>query len=276
MNRILELYGVATETAEQDWTTVTTQQLCPYLHGQCTKSRKSAPQITIGSCSVSVGQLGKAVMICPNRLLEQGQIFLDCFHLLTRHEPGNQIHVVPEIAIPGGSVDYFLVSVRQGRVQDFVGLELQTVDTTGTLWPLRQQFLESLSVVPERKGFGMNWKMTAKTTLMQLNHKIQTFEHIGKSLVLVLQDHLLTYMQSEFQFGHVQSARLGDSMQFHIYNFTPSATFAWHIALVKRLSTNAEGVARSLGLQADPRVELEHLTNTLQAKISPATLFRWL
>lgn len=276
MNRILELYGVATETAEQDWTTVTTQQLCPYLHGQCTKSRKSAPQITIGSCSVSVGQLGKAVMICPNRLLEQGQIFLDCFHLLTRHEPGNQIHVVPEIAIPGGSVDYFLVSARQGRVQDFVGLELQTVDTTGTLWPLRQQFLESLSAVPERKGFGMNWKMTAKTTLMQLNHKIQTFEHIGKSLVLVLQDHLLTYMQSEFQFGHVQSARLGDSMQFHVYNFMPSATSAWHIALVERLSTNAEGVARSLGLQADPRIELEHLTNTLQAKISPATLFRWL
>lgn len=276
MNRILELYGVATETAGQDWTIITTQQHCPYLRGQCTKSRKSTPEITIGSCSVMVGRMGKAVMICPNRLLEQGQIFLDCLHLLTRHEPGNQIHVVPEIAVPGGSVDYFLVSVRQGKVQDFVGLELQTVDTTGTVWPLRQQFLAPIADVAEGKGFGMNWKMTAKTTLMQLNHKVQTFEHVGKTLVLVIQDHLLAYMRSEFQFGHVQSARLGDPMQFHAYSFTPLVTGTWHIDLVERLSTNAEGVARSLGLQADPRVELAQLTNVLQAKISSATLFRWL
>jgi len=28
-------------------------------------------------------------------------------------------------AVPGGSVDYFLTSVRSGRVKDFVGIELQ-------------------------------------------------------------------------------------------------------------------------------------------------------
>ena len=80
-------------------------------------------------------------MICPNRLLERKQIFLDCLHLLTLHEPGNELHVVQEVAIPGGSIDFFLVSTRNDKVVDFVAIELQTLDTTGTVWPLRQRFL---------------------------------------------------------------------------------------------------------------------------------------
>ena len=40
--------------------------------------------------------------------------------------------------------------------------------------------------------------MTAKTILVQLNHKIATFEHLSKRLVLVLQDCLLDYMRREF------------------------------------------------------------------------------
>jgi hypothetical protein len=44
-------------------------------------------------------------------------------------------------------------------------------------------------------SFGINWKMTAKTTLVQLHHKIQTFEELGKHLVLVLQDGLMNYMR---------------------------------------------------------------------------------
>ena len=35
----------------------------------------------------------------------------------------------------------------------------------------------------ESKPFGMNWKMTAKTILVQLHHKIETFESINKHLV---------------------------------------------------------------------------------------------
>lgn len=76
-----------------------------------------------------------------------------------------------------------MASVRDGKVRDFVGIELQTLDTTGTVWPERQRFLVSKGIkavaradVQNTKGFGMNWKMTAKTILVQLHHKIQTFE----------------------------------------------------------------------------------------------------
>ena len=79
------------------------------------------------------------MMICPFRLLERNQSFVDCLHLLSAHEPGNVLHVVPEVSVPGGSVDYLLASVRNRRVVDFVGVELQTMDTTGTVWPARQR-----------------------------------------------------------------------------------------------------------------------------------------
>ena len=56
--------------------------------------------------------------------------------------------------------------------------------------------------------------MTAKTILMQLNHKIATFEHVGKRLVLVLQDCLLDYMRRALAFQHIQGVRNGDAMLF--------------------------------------------------------------
>ena len=119
--------------------------------------------------------------------------------------------------MPGGSVDYFLVSARRGKVHDFAGIELQTLDTTGTVWPERQRLLAALNVsrndddLLTRKPFGMNWKMTAKTILMQLHHKIATFEHFNKHLALVTQDRLLQYMEKEFSFAHIKrSALMGD------------------------------------------------------------------
>jgi len=86
----------------------------------------------IGTCTVNYGKENRPIIICPHRLLERRQIFTDCIHLLTLHEPGNEFHIVP-VSIPGGSVDYFLASAHRRKVKDFVGIELQTLDTTGTV-----------------------------------------------------------------------------------------------------------------------------------------------
>lgn len=72
-------------------------------------------------------------MTCPFRLLERRQIFIDCLHLPDGRVPGNELHIVPETRIPGGNVGYLLVSVGDGCVKDFDGIELQTLDTTGTV-----------------------------------------------------------------------------------------------------------------------------------------------
>ena len=278
---ILEFFGVPVQRRRNvKWLETVRVQRCPYLDRKCLKTRKSQAHIAIGTCSLSYGKDRKGVVICPHRLLERKQIFTDCLHLLTRHEPGNELHLVGEISIPGGSVDYVLASLKRGKVVDFVGIELQTLDTTGTVWPERQRLLKQLGLavraqdVSSSKGFGMNWKMTAKTTLVQLHHKVSTFEAVNRHLVLVLQDHLMSYMEHQFSFGHISSARLGDPMHFHSYELRTEGE-RFRIVLARRLSTDTEGIAASLGLKADSNVSLKKLINVIQAKISERTRLRF-
>ncbi len=190
-NNISELFGYPTESDEkQDWNDIISAQTCLFTHARCFKVRKSQPEISIGTCTVRYGRDKKNIIICPYRLLERKQVFTDCLQLLSLHEPGNELHVVSEVSVPGGSVDYFLVSARDRRVKDFAAIEFQTLDTTGTVWPERQRFLSNFRICPDNrevessKTFGMNWKMTAKTILVQLHHKIETFENVNKHLVL--------------------------------------------------------------------------------------------
>jgi hypothetical protein len=269
MSAILELFGQA---KHEDWRAVVEQQNCPFLAKKCVKTRKSSPETSIGTCLVAYGQFDAGIIICPHRLLERQQIFSDCLHLLN-HQPGNQLHIVAEIAIPGGVVDYFLVSAKNQVVKDFVGIELQTLDTTGSLWSERQKFLQArgVDVAPEQpKSFGMNWKMTAKTILVQLHHKIETFEHLGKHLALVVQAPLMSYMRQEFDFSSLQTIRQEDSLHVHVYGL------AQQLSLQERVSTNAAGIAQALGLQADAKIKLQTLQAQLQQKLSEKTLLRLL
>ena len=279
MNKVLELFGHPACSQEEDWSQIVDSQQCPFLGRKCFKVRKSSPSDAIGTCNVLYGKDEQPILICPVRLLERHQVFVDCLHLLTTHEPGNELHIVPEVAVPGGSVDYFLVSAIGKKVKDFVGVELQTLDTTGTIWPERQRLLRDLGVVRKddaensAKPFGMNWKMTAKTILVQMHHKIQTFEHVNRKLVLVLQDCLLDYMRREFDFSGLKgSAVLGDSAHLHSYRLD-NQYGTYRLMLDSRWSTDSEGISKFLGLQAKANIEFEQIITALEEKISTATLF---
>lgn len=249
MSKVIELFGHSTAKSNVDWSKTIDNQYCSYTNKKCYKTRKSEPETAIGTCSVLYGQKCEPIIICPTRLIERKQIFTDCFHLLTNHEPGNELHILSEIGIPGGSVDFFLVSTKLNKVVDFVGIELQTLDTTGTVWPERQRLLKELGVPrnenngeSSNKPFGMNWKMTAKTILVQMHHKIQTFEHLNKKLVLVVQDKLLDYMNREFNFSHMRSpASIGDSMHLHAYAMNQQEDLSYKLTMHSRLSTDVAG-----------------------------------
>jgi hypothetical protein len=280
MNKVVELFGNSTEKRGVNWPKIVAEQHCVYANKRCYKVRKSDPEMSIGTCTVLYGKQPEPIIICPARLIERGQIFTDCFHLLTTHEPGNELHIVPEVSIPGGSVDYFLVSVKDNKIKDFVGIELQTLDTTGTVWPERQRLLKEIGVLRgddagnSDKPYGMNWKMTAKTILVQIHHKVRTFEYVHKKLVLVIQDKLLAYMGREFKFDHLRNhAAIGDSMHLHAYSMSLAPTGSLRLSMAARLSTDADGIGICLGLQAEPRIELEQIIEALQSKISASTRF---
>lgn len=279
-NKVLELFGHSAKRLDINWSEIVANQSCPYTGKSCYKVRKSQANVSIGSCTVLYGKDPNPLVICPSRLTERRQIFIDCLHLLTSHQPGNELHIISEVSIPGGSVDFFLVSAKDGKVKDFVGIELQTLDTTGTVWPERQRLLKEFGLPrsddaeESDKSFGMNWKMTAKTILVQMHHKIVTFEHIGKKLALVVQDKLLEYMSREFNFAHLNSSAVaGDAMHIHAYRLASQPTGDHKLSMSSRISTDSEGIARCLGLQAEARVELDLVIQALELKISPNTLF---
>lgn len=269
MSKVRELFGqYCSEDANIE--SVLENQLCPYNNKKCFKTRKSDSETSIGTCTVNYQN--KDIIICPNRLTEKSQIFVDYLHLLTLHEPGNELYIIPEVTIPGGHVDFFLVSAKNKKVKDFVGIELQTMDTTGTVWPERQRLLDEHGIyVPKddinnKKPFGMNWKMTAKTILVQMHHKAQTFENLNKHLVLIIQKPLYEYMRKEFSFSHIQGVRVGDAVHFHSYDVVEEDN-GLHLALDTRVSTDTNGVAECLGLNAEANVELKDIIALLESKL---------
>ena len=276
MSRVLELYGAPTSIHGRDWSATVHGQQCPFLGSKCVKIRKSQPDVSIGTCSVAHGREPRPIVICPHRLIQNSTVFIDCIHLLARHRPGNEFHLLSEVTIPGGSVDYFLVSANNRKVSDFVAIELQALDTTGTVWPERQRFLNDARVATDdseytsRKSFGINWKMSAKTILVQLHHKVETFQSVNKHLVLVVQDVFLEYMRREFAFDHVEAANPDDALHFHGYEFQTSSD-ANRLQLTNRLSTDADGVARCLGLQASASVNLTDMISGIERRLSDNT-----
>jgi hypothetical protein len=128
--------------------------------------------------------------------------------------------------------------------------------------------------IESTKPYGMNWKMTAKTILVQLHHKVETFEALSRRLVLVVQDRLVDYMSSEFSFGHLSSPALaGDTLQMHGYQMQKDAG-KYRIQLARRYSTDASGVAKALELNVSANVSMDTLVALLESKISRLTLLR--
>ena len=271
MSKISEFFGLYCADSNIDVEKAMISQMCPYTKRICTKMRKSDPNTKIGTCSVKYQN--NNVIICPFRLLEHNQVFVDCLHLLTMHEPGNELYLIPEVKIPGGNVDYFLVSAKNKKVKDFVGIELQTMDTTGTVWPERQRFLyeKGLSVdnadIASTRSFGMNWKMTLKTILIQMHHKSETFEHLNKHLVLIIQKPLFEHMLSDFDFEDVKGVRLGDPVHIHSYDFVDLGN-KLALSLSERVSTDSAGIAKCLGLNAESKLELQDIISILEPKLN--------
>lgn len=107
MSKISEFFTFGTSTETIDWISIISTQHCAYLGKKCIKNRKSQAGIAIGTCTVKYGKDETNVIICPQRLLQNQKIFIDCIHLLTLHEPGNDLHIVPEVNIPGAAWTIF-------------------------------------------------------------------------------------------------------------------------------------------------------------------------
>lgn len=266
--RPLEFYGFAIESKSVgEWHTILQEEKCPFLGKKCVKQRKSEPWQTIGACTL--GYRGKPLIVCPHRFLDRGTIFADVLHLLEAHESSHQVCVVPEVSMPGGSIDYFVVSMKGNQIIDYLGLETQGLDTTGSggIWKARQDLLAGR--LQDTYPYGINWKMSAKTVLVQMHHKAGSFDSIRKKLILVTQEDFFNYVSREFQTNHLATARTEDIMHFHVYRLTlEDAEFK--LVLADRKSTGLSGVEQMLQLAKGRRISEAEVINRIRAKLEDA------
>ena len=194
MSKVNEMFGLYVNGLEfPDLDEVLRCQECPFKNGaKCYKTRKSDPGTAIGTCSLCFDKVKQPILICPEPLTRDGKVFTDCLQFITNSIPGAELYLVPEIKMGVGRIDYVLAAVRDGKPVDFVAIELQTLDTTGSIWNERQELLKTHGYDVEdgaarSKGASLNWKMTAKTILVQLLQKSQLFARMNRNLVLVCQ-----------------------------------------------------------------------------------------
>ncbi len=265
MTRVpLEFYGYST-SSERDWQTILKEQKCPFIQRKCIKQRKSDSQQTIGACIV--GYQDKPLIICPKRFLDRQQIFVDATALLSTTNA--QFFLVPEMDMPGGKIDYFLVAVCDDEITDYLGLEIQSLDTTGSggIWQAREDLFGDR--FQSKYKYGINWKMSAKTILIQLHHKAEAFEALGKKLVLVIQEQFFDYISRTFQTAHFREARDENSVHFYIYDCIElNKKLCLRLAASK--STDVLGIERMLKLGNNRIISEAEIINKIKAKLPNA------
>lgn len=60
-------------------------------------------------------------------------------------------------------------------------------------------------------------------------------------------------------------------MQIHAYSMTKQSGTEYQLELMERLSTDAQGIALCLGLQAEAKMELGEIIKQIESKLSDKT-----
>ncbi len=281
MYRVNELFGKYTNGKKfPDLSADLLNQRCPWstTSGVCYKTRKSDTDIAIGTCSLCFNHIEQPLLICLSRLKDRNRIFNDCLPFIARSITGSELYLIPEVSTSVGSIDFMLVAAKGQHAIDFVGIELQTLDTTGSIWNFRQRMLKDkgyeVSVDSEGGSVGINWKMTAKTILAQMTQKTELFDSIGKNLVLVCQTPLYVYMEKNFNFSNVNAnADMRDVLHFHMYDYIPVHN-RMELSLAYTRSASLTAVQKIMGMNKETDVEYSNILATLSRKLLPKYRFQ--
>ncbi len=226
-----------------------TRAHCPYIDAPCTKSfNDGSPS---GACSVLTNNAG-VVPICPKRLYSESYLTLSDVARLAFGRDAMLVHprslsdVGPkqnlivalgqgsgrEVRLPGRrgkgqfSVDWVLCRLDADRqLQDFVAVEVQTIDTTGTYRPEVVQYRTGLRQNLKSKA-GLNWENVNKRILPQLIFK----GHVLRRETLCTKG--LFFICPSAVYHRIQE-RLGDSLMSYTNLQPGSITFMWYDIDVK-------------------------------------------
>lgn len=170
---------------------------CPFTNSRCKKNNHDKT-LTYGTCSVTAP--GGTCIVCPNRFYGNNfstlqRISDDAFGsdipFFNYSEFLSRDKLSPEYVVALGmdsgkeiqighrgkmSMDWVLVHVKDGVLQDYTGVEVQSIDITGNYrdtWHAYKN-IKTTHVIPS-SGHGLNWANVHKRLIPQLIRKGQVY-----------------------------------------------------------------------------------------------------
>jgi hypothetical protein len=241
--RIVEFFGYSPLDVSGEAVAARTTNHCPFVEHACTK--KLSDGSASGACTVRQVESGP-VICCPNRLYASHyRILLDvaeiAFGTPVKLIPGEQVahakhdgHLVAvfgkrwgkELRLPQRKgtgayfVDWILALIGAGgKLQEFVALEVQAIDTTGNYRAERDAYLKGTEIDGYSKA-GLNWENVSKRILPQIiykGHVLRQEELCKKGIFFVCPTPVYERIQQ----------RLGGTLR--PYSLQPGAlTFRWY------------------------------------------------
>jgi hypothetical protein len=190
--KLVELFGYAPEDKTPAAWSPRSGSTCPFVQGKCIKQFRSG--LISGACTLKPTESGP-VICCPNRMYAEDykvllDVAVDAFgpNMRLCKKPSDAIgdgadvvvfgkHWGKELRLPsrreGGGyfVDWILARLGKNRtLEEFVAVELQTMDTTGSYEAQVHRFLETGTVLPDKQS-NINWENVSKRILPQIIFK---------------------------------------------------------------------------------------------------------
>lgn len=184
---LIEIFGHApddiTSKARKFWGL----NACPFMGCACTKFDHTNT-ICYGTCSVS--NAGQNVIICPNRLYANnyetirhvsedvfGKLPFMLFDEYLKKESRSLNCVVAlgqnsgrEVKLSKMSMDWVLAHIKNGKLIEYVGIEVQSIDITGNYRDAWYAARDKKPVIPP-SAHGLNWANVHKRLMPQIIRK---------------------------------------------------------------------------------------------------------
>lgn len=267
----------------QDWSPAATSsradERCPFLSSTCTKLFNDRTRS--GACSAALQSVPDPVIICPNRLYADNYAILrDVARLafgpeLTVIHPDdfksvnhNGKYVVAfgkrfgkELKLPrrGGRGAYFVdwILARIGpdqQLAEFVAVEVQAIDTTGSYRPEVQRLRHGEKTVVTSKA-GLNWENVNKRILPQIiykGHVLRRETLCRKGLFFVCPTEVYGRLSDRLGGALLQYTNLQPgSVTFMWYSLRPFRSGVRSLQRVGEFSTTVDQVALGFTAPAD-------------------------
>ena len=268
-----EVFGFSTgEVLNPDDISDIRKQRCPFLQSECTKFRKSEPEVKIGSCVL--GRHGKEpVIICPERF-KVATVFRT---IEERYFEGRNATWIPEVSLGDrGNIDY-VVALPNGNhdLDDFLCVEIQANGTTGTPWAEIEHFRtkHTMRGAPKTQ-YGFNWANEfTKTLTQQLLKKGRLIDQWDKKIVVVIQDSGIDYIKEQGQ--GVRNYREDDPIHFMPFRMDYEDNHWMLSASSQEYSADMDGIIKSLTSESENPISVDEFKQRILDKGERNKIWPW-